>query len=367
MPVIAKYGKSGLLAWGAWRRISGLGVAFFLACAAAAGAAEPTPAEVLSHLESRFKLIKNAHSVSLWETIERGKVKDWTIATNDWDDLGRYRNVMQKVVFDEKLRRFLIIKSANVYNGEFEIDLDYNFDPNPNPGRRDNGGPRVKEYTGTQVHAIVWGKAKQFGNSPRWTFLDPVLVQNRVTLNQIQDLGKDNPNFEFLTRTGGGHAFVDLHFGGTGFPQKDRHVVFDPACGWVVAENEIFHVDGQVTTKSQFKYQPTEAGVWVPSEGVIETHIVETETIVPADGKPREVITPHQVVRFRVLEVALNTPDFSDDLFKVVLEPKTYVQDTRFKVNYRLGEERVVDAKLRELAIKATKGRGEDSKKKSKD
>ncbi len=52
-------------------------------------------------------------------------------------------------------------------------------------------------------------------------------------------------------------------------------------------------------------------------------------------------------------KLKVNDPDFDQSVFVAVLEPDTAVSDLRYKVTYRVGDERVLTDQLKALAEEA--------------
>lgn len=122
-------------------------------------------------------------------------------------------------------------------------------------------------------------------------------------------------------------------------------VTVDGSRGWNVTKAVGTEIKtARVVSENECDYQKLGDGIWVARSG--------RSMGMPFDPNNK---LPVLEQTFTVETMAVNDPNFSDDVFKVVFEPGTQVTDNRYKVHYVVGAEKALDADLENLAMEAKK------------
>ncbi len=345
--------RSGPLGF-AWRpAIVGLTLTFVVLSPPLASGATPTVKEIVERLDARVSAFQNIHTSANWEYFQQSKTSGAaTLARQSWDQQEIYSDGFRRIRMISRPGSFspdgkrVPLASSEVYylfDGEKTVYGEYfpGSDRNgePIPASKKISSTSNSGYRTAQVHDGPFpqpdGPWKY--NNPL-TFMDGV---KRAFLSALTE-GRDPKVAEDPGKKGIYLVTYTLD------PNIDSfHLTYvarvDANLGWVVTGFYANDSEGRRLIECGNEYRTLDDGLVVPTGGFWRNWSVD-ELKVPLTEK-----------RYNVETIAVNDPNFSDDIFKIVLEPDTAVSDIRYHVDYRVGAERLIDANLSVLAQDAKK------------
>ncbi len=314
--------------------------------AAGAGRAAGDPVDlrrVVAKLDERANSWRNVHSASRWEFLTGGKPERWQGLEIHSDNLRRIRVVERQGSYGPggKETPSDYAEVYHLYDGEMTADAQ----SSPNRDRLGNELGKVKGGPGYHTVTINDG-LYPLPNGP-WAIINPMAFMNEVPAALASCLadGREvaieaDPGKEALYRLTYKKARADDPFDLT------YVATIDTRNDWAVLGYQAKDKDGRVLIESGCDYRPDENGLRLPQAGFWRNRSPKQSPTAP----------PLSERRFRVTEIKVNDPNFSEDVFKLMLKPDTAVSDIRYNIQYRVGDEKLIDADLKALA-KSAEGR----------
>lgn len=305
----------------------------------------PTLKELLANIQSYEKSIENLYSETKWEKHKQGRLQFEDVVTHYKDELGRMRAIVLHIaISNESGERVAPEKKSNelLFDGEKTVSLAYFPDRATATGfkteitlTKDNLGYRTAQiFEGmwppkvgprTIRNALFYG----FGSCEDWI----KEVENGKAKGKLVSLDDEGKLFEFI------YEPLESSF------VKRYKILIDASRGWIVTRIlGLGETDDEVLYKRETEYSELKNELWAAKSGVVQSW---------AKGEEK----PSAETRFTVQQVALNDENFDESVFDIVLLPKTAVSDIRYGVNYRVGQEKVFDDELAQLAEKAKKAK----------
>lgn len=336
-------------------------------CGAADGVSVRTAEELLQLMKAR-DAIDNLHLVTVWENLEKGVLLDRETMTTHRDNLGRVRLSFESVYFDADGQEIKRTRSYRMFNGELTVNFKYNHNP---------AQVRGQDSLHADVYDGVFPRSKGLSYvRDSMTFVDGQLrrmLEKAIVSNTDVAISRDT--------TQPGDVFI-VRFAPTSIePGVSYTGIVDARQGWTTQRIEGVNADGHVLRVREGKYRQTADGHWVAVSGsyksfpvggwkrsqwtfreALEAGDAKKAGIVlrPGESLPRsvlgrarkseqgaqsatvaeEIVTDIPLIewRFTCPEVAINSPNFSEEEFVVALPPGTSVFDDRYKIRYVVGD-----------------------------
>jgi hypothetical protein len=305
-------------------------------------------------MNDRVARIKNTQVVAKWEEWGYRKLggrsvfikTGWEDLTIETDDLGRYRVLQKTGRFDDNGRRIPddAAEKQKIYDGEKTCLFDYypTWDRSGVPPKRGaimpRGEPTKLGYRRVSILDGLWPPRP----GPRAVARDPVTIMDRT--DELQRALAEGHTVQVVPK---GKRVYDLVYvsGPAGPDQASVVNTVDGDRGWVVTR-AVYHVKGRgFGSENYCIFEKDEEGIWMPKNGGFKRWDHWSDS-----SRPRELLEEWTLT---VGKIKLNDPHFPSNVFDIVLGPDTAVSDLRYKVMYRVGEDKVLGSQLKELADEA--------------
>lgn len=301
----------------------------------------PTLKELLANIQSYEQSIENLHSETKWEKHKQGRFQFEDVVTHYKDELGRMRVIVSHIAISNKSgERVAPEKKSDelLFDGEKTVSLAYFPDRVTATGfkpkitlTKDNLG-----YRRAQIFEGMWPP----GVGPR-TIHNALFYGFGSCLDWIKEVEAGKAKGKVVSLDDEGKLFEFIYEPSDSPVVKRFKVIIDSSRGWIVTQIlGLGDTDDEVFYKRETEYSKLKNGLWAAKSGVKQSW---------AKGEEK----PSVETRFTVQKVALNDEKFDESVFDIVLLPKTAVSDIRYGVSYRVGQEKVFDNDLAQLAEKA--------------
>ncbi|QDU08741.1 hypothetical protein [Gimesia aquarii] len=301
----------------------------------------PSLKELLANIQSYEKSIENLHSETKWEKHKQGRFQFEDVVTHYRDELGRMRAIVSHIaISNESGERVAPEKKSNelLFDGEKTVSLDYY------PGRVTATGFKTEKevpqddlgYRTAQIFEGMWPPKV----GPR-TIRNALFYGFGSCLDWMKEVEDGKAKGKVVSLDDEGKLFEFIYEPPDNSVVKRFKVLIDASRGWIVTRIlGLGDTDDEVLYKRETEYSQLKNGLWAAKSGVEQSW---------TKGEKKPSVETH----FTVQKVALNDEDFDESVFDIVLLPKTAVSDLRYSVNYRVGQEKVFDDDLAQLAEEA--------------
>ncbi len=317
----------------------------------------PSVNQILHGVEGRLAKIRNSYEAAFWEEwgyretgakTEFCKIR-WEYNKIYSDDLGRFKVFQKKGSFNSKNERVPDDEAERyvLYDGEKTIVYSYfpKWDRRGIPIKGDikNRSNNTLKL-GYRRASIFDGMYPRSGGPRGHTRYALMFMKShervKKSLSRATEI-KVIPHTDWK-----GIYDLELYLPEpTTLDQASIKMTVDATRDWIVTRGEQRVKARGRGTESWCSYEKATEDFWLPKKGCMKEW--ENWYDLPMNRKLRREVT------FSVEEAKVNDPNFPPNVFEVILEPDTAVSDLRYHVDYRVGEEAVVDAKLKSLAERA--------------
>jgi hypothetical protein len=286
------------------------------------------PQTFVAHYHARAQALQTGVVRSVWEDFDEKKPTRRDRQTVYLDNLGRRRLQMQS---EQPKGDGTWVRHEQVpyewdklFDGEITASLT--FDPrkdrvgnDPAPGAKTSG------YRAAQIFNGEWEIKKQ--RSPL-SFADGIVtrLESAIQNSERVELEEDTAGRATL-------RFPNDKDGGF------WRLTVDKTRDWVPVMIAQCDKSAKVLMRTDLEYATTASAIWYPKKGSLRYY-----------GNRLESETPLYETRFEVTECRINDPQFDEGIFTIKLDPETAVWDSRYNVNYRIGDEQIIGERLEGLA-----------------
>jgi hypothetical protein len=298
-------------------------------------AAEPTAEEILARLRNRREHVENLALEARWTEFVDGEPVAIERAVIHKDHLGRVR-----VHYHYGQEGSPLKEVDDLYNGEITVNAidDPNLNRMAEPHTDQTRDPNDRYMVATIYEGLFGGSGPNRHRNP-FSFIDEMVTG---ALSRALDAGA---SAEVKPRDAHGKVW-EVSWRAppeAGFRRRRHVVVVDGQRGWVVTSYEEYSLDDdKLDVRTTCEYAPDSNGVWLARSGRWQSWWKKPVNEPPA-----------KEWRFEVDRIVLNDPGFDERVFEVALKPGTFVNDMRFDVAYRVGQEGAVGSELAALAQEA--------------
>ncbi len=306
----------------------------------------PSPAELLTLYANRVARVSNLKTTTLWIDNTNGRHSARETTTIIQDNIGRYR----LEVHGQLLRDGGPPKQTDqwrVYDGELTVTYDGQSDPydtldisvegrapsaKQQPAQRPEG---FVPYRSAFVYSGLLG-----GQSELETCRHPFSVSMHNLLLALKGAVAGTFQVDVSSQRLNGREVCMVHFTGRGTNWHHEYVL-EPTMGFLVSAYDVTSANGLMLERDRCRFRKLSDDLWIADQGHLE---------VWAESADKTHTVPVRDCVFECTDVRANDPGFSNKEFAIALPADTQVNDVRFHVTYRTGEEPTASTMFEQLA-----------------